>query len=157
MKSKRQLRDIDRKGVFLNDDLTPFRAKLTRVLRNDPTIGNVWTIEDTFRCNLSLEELDYYSRVEDEWFCMKCISNMFPFSQTSDDELNYLALPLGTDDNLADLYDNCTSLNFRFTDNTEYFLSDKADPDDNLYKHLSMKSLFYTEEQFKHKFAVSTE
>ena len=45
MKSKGRLRDIDRKGVFLNDDLTPFRAKLTRVLRNDPTIGNVWTID----------------------------------------------------------------------------------------------------------------
>ena len=76
---------------------------------------------------------------------MKCISNMFPFSQTSDDELNYLTL--GTDDNLADLYN--TSLNFkpfRFTDNKEYFLTDKADPDDNLYKHLSMNSLFYTEE-----------
>ena len=62
--------------------------------------------------------------------------------------------------NLAEIYDNCTSLNFkpfRFTDNKEYFLTDKADPDDNLYKHLSMNSLFYTEEQFKHNFVVSTE
>ena len=50
MKSKRRLRDIDRKGVFLNDDLTPFRAKLTRVLRNDPTIGNVWTIDGRIFC-----------------------------------------------------------------------------------------------------------
>ena len=33
MKNKRRLRDLNRKGVFLNDDLTPFRAKLTRVLR----------------------------------------------------------------------------------------------------------------------------
>ena len=54
---------------------------------------------------------------------MKCISNMFPFCLTSDDELNYLAL--GFYDNLADLYDNCSTLNFkpfRFTDNKKYFL-----------------------------------
>ena len=68
---------------------------------------------------------------------------MFPFSQTSDDELNYLTL--GIDEYLVDLYSNWSSLNFkpfRFTDNKEY---------------LSMSSLFYTEEQFKHKFAVSNE
>ena len=69
---------------------------------------------------------------------------VFLLSQTSDDKLNYLALGLNFKP-------------FRFTDNKEYFLTDKADPDDNLYKHLSMNSLFYTEEQFKHKFAVSTE
>ena len=50
MKNKRRLRDLNRKGVFLNDDLTPFRAKLTRVLRNDPTIGNVWTIDGRIFC-----------------------------------------------------------------------------------------------------------
>ena len=53
---------------------------------------------------------------------MNCTSDMFPFSQTSDDELNYLTL--GIDDNLADLCDNCSSLNFKpftFIDNKEYF------------------------------------
>ena len=50
MKNKRRLRDLNRKGVFLNDDLTPFRAKLTRVLRNDPTNGNVWTIDGRIFC-----------------------------------------------------------------------------------------------------------
>ena len=50
---------------------------------------------------------------------MKCTSDMFPFSQTNDDELNYLTL--GIDGNLGDLFDNCSSLN-------------KADPDDNFYK-----------------------
>ena len=50
MKNKRRLRDLDRKGVFLNDDLTPFRAKLARTLRNVSTIGNVWTIDGRIFC-----------------------------------------------------------------------------------------------------------
>ena len=41
MKNKRRLRDLDWKGVFLNDDLTPFRAKLARKLRHDSTIGKL--------------------------------------------------------------------------------------------------------------------
>ena len=39
----------------------------------------------------------------------------------------------------------------------EYILTDVADPDDNFYKHLSMNSLYYTEEKFKHKFALPKE
>ncbi|MEG7522313.1 MAG: hypothetical protein M3H12_04330 [Chromatiales bacterium] len=50
MTNMRRLRDLDRKGVFLNDDLTLFCAKLARVLRNDVTIGNVWTIDGRFHC-----------------------------------------------------------------------------------------------------------
>ena len=83
---------------------------------------------------------------------MKCISNIFPFNHISEDELNDLSL--GIKDNVADLYDNCSSLNFepfRFTDNKGYFNTDKADPDNNCYQHLSTNSLYYTEEQFKPK------
>ena len=108
--------------------------------------------------NLTVVELDHYSHIENEWFCVKCTSDMFPFSQTNDDELNYLTL--GIDGNLGDLFDNCSSLNFKpftFTDNKEYFLTDKADPDDNFYKHVSPNSLYYTDEQFKHKFALTSE
>ena len=81
------------------------------------------------------------------------ITNEFPFNISGD-------LPLGIDDNLAGLYDNCSSLNFEpftFTNNNGYFITDNADPDDNLYKHMSTNSLYYTEEQFKHKFAGSKE
>ena len=49
--------------------------------------------------NLTVVELYHYSHIEDEWFCVKCTSDMFPFSQTNDDELNYLTL--GIDDNLG--------------------------------------------------------
>ena len=90
---------------------------------------------------------------------MKCISNIFHFNHISEDKLNYLSL--GIKDNVADLYDNCSSLNlhpFRFTDNKGYFNTDKADPDNNFYQHLSTNSLYYTEEQFKQtKFAKSKE
>ena len=55
------------------------------------------------RCaDLNIAELEYYSHVEDDWFCRHCISNMFPFTQISDDELHYLSM--GIDDNLIDLY-----------------------------------------------------
>ena len=91
---------------------------------------------------------------------MKCISNIFPFNHISEDELNYLSL--GIKDNVADLYDNCSGLNFelfRFTDfdNKGYFNTDKADPDNNFYQHLSTNSLYYTEEQFKQKISKSKE
>ena len=69
-------------------------------------------------------------------------------------------LSLDIDDNLVDLFDNCSSLNFEqftFTDNKGYFVTDKADPDEHVYKHMSTNSLYYTEEQFKHKFAVPKE
>ena len=54
MKHKRRLRDLDRRGVFLNDDLTPFRAKLARALRNDSTIGKVWTIDGRILCTITV-------------------------------------------------------------------------------------------------------
>ena len=41
--------------------------------------------------NLSAVEFEYLSLSEDEWFCMKCISNIFPFNDISEDELNYLS------------------------------------------------------------------
>ena len=46
-----------------------------------------------------------------------------------------------------------SSLNFEpftFTDNKGYFVTDKVDPDEHFYKHMSTNSLYYTEEQFKH-------
>ena len=77
---------------------------------------------------------------------------MFPLSDISGD------LSLGIADNLAVQY-NSSSLNFEpftFTDNKGYFITDNADPDDNLYKHICLQ-IVYTEEQFKHKFSVSKE
>ena len=108
--------------------------------------------------NLSAVEFEYLSLSEDEWFCMKCISYIFPFNDISEDELNYLSF--GIEDNVADLYDNCSSLNFEpfmFTDNKGYFNTDQADPDNNFYQHLSPDSLYYTEEQFKQKIAKPKE
>ena len=43
-KSKRKLRDTNRKGVYINDDLIPLRAKLARIIRNDPSTQSVWSI-----------------------------------------------------------------------------------------------------------------
>ena len=39
-KSKRKLRDTNRKGVYINDDLIPLRAKLARILRNMKSVQN---------------------------------------------------------------------------------------------------------------------
>ena len=122
--------------------------------------------------NLSTAQLSNISNTDEDWYCQKCLNDTFPFSSlTNEDITNNITnefpfnnisgdLPLGIDDNLADLYDNCSSLNFEpftFTNNKGYFMTDNADPDDNFYKHMSTNSLYYTEEQFKHKFAGSKE
>ena len=63
---------------------------------------------------------------------------MFPFRNFSGD------LSLGIDDNLADLYDNCSSLNFEpftFTDNKAYFITGNVDPDENCCNHVSTNRL----------------
>ena len=89
---------------------------------------------------------------------MKCISNTLPFNHIGEDELNDLSL--GIEDNVADLYDNCSNLNFepfKFNDNKGYFNTDKADPDNNFYQDMSTNNLYYTEEQFKQKFVKSKE
>ena len=79
---------------------------------------------------------------------------MFPFTQISDDELHYLSI----DDNLIDLYDNCSGLNyepFKCSETNEYFTTDKIDPDNNVHNKLDVSSLYYTEEQFKNKYRSS--
>ena len=108
--------------------------------------------------DLPAVEFEYLSPIEDELFCMKCISNTFPFINISEDELNYLSL--GIEDNVSALYENSSKLKFepfKFTDNKGYFNTDKADPDNNFYQHLSTNSLYYTEEQFKQKVAKPKE
>ena len=55
------------------------------------------------------------------------------------------------------LQDNCIDLNFdpftyTCTDDKQYFLSDKVDPDNNFYSKLTVDSLYFTEEQFKQQF-----
>ena len=51
MRNKRKLRENDkRRGVYVNEDLTPLRAKMSRVLRNDPAIKKVWTIDGRIFC-----------------------------------------------------------------------------------------------------------
>ena len=92
------------------------------------------------------------SNTDEDWYCQKCLNDTFPFSSlslTNEDITNTINnefpfnnisrgdLPLGIDDNLADLYDNCSSLNFEpftFTNNKGYFITDNAD--DNFYKHV---------------------
>ena len=106
------------------------------------------------RCSdLNIAELEYYSHVDDDWFCRNCMSIMFPFTQISDDELHYLSV--GIDDNIIDVYDNCSGLNyepFKCSETKEYFTTDKIDPDNNVHNKLDVCSLYYTEEQFKYKF-----
>ena len=60
--------------------------------------------------NLSIAELENHSHTEEDWFCMNCISHLFPFSQIADEEFIYLSM--GIDDNLIDLFDNCSDLNY---------------------------------------------
>ena len=103
--------------------------------------------------NLSIAELENHSHTEEDWFCMNCISHLFPFSQIADEEFIYLSM--GIDDNLIDLFDNCSDLNyepFKHAVSKDYFVTDNIDPDNNLHNTLSVSSLYYTDDQFKHTF-----
>ena len=64
------------------------------------------------------------------------------------------------DSNDDNIIDNGTDLNFdpftyTCTDDKKYFLSDKVDPDNNFFSKLTVDSLYFTEEQFKQKFAAT--
>ena len=64
------------------------------------------------------------------------------------------------DSNDDNIIDNGTDLNFdpftyTCTDDKQYFLSDKVDPDNNFFSKLTVDSLYFTEEQFKQKCASS--
>ena len=64
------------------------------------------------------------------------------------------------DSNDDNIIDNGTDLNFdpftyTCTDDKQYLLSDKVDPDNNFFSKLTVDSLYFTEEQFKQKFASS--
>ena len=52
MKNKRKLRDANRKGVYINDDMTPLRAKMARILRHDPSTQSVWSIDGRIFCTI---------------------------------------------------------------------------------------------------------
>ena len=71
--------------------------------------------------NLSGAQLSNISNTDEDWYCQKCLNDIFPFSSlTNEDITNTNVFPLcdisgdlslGIEDNLADLY-NCSSLNF---------------------------------------------
>ena len=102
--------------------------------------------------NLSLQELHDYLRKFNNWFCMQCLYTKFPFSNVSNDELIYHCF--GIDDDMVELYEECTDLNFQpfnYTENNEYFLGDNADQDINFYNRLQVDSRYYTDDQFNGK------
>ena len=52
MKNKTKLHDANRKGVYINDDLTPQRAKMARILCHDPSTQSVWSIDGRIFCTV---------------------------------------------------------------------------------------------------------
>ena len=59
MRNKRKLRENDkRRGVYVNEDLTPLRAKLSKVLRSDTAIKKVWSIDGRIFCVINEETPD---------------------------------------------------------------------------------------------------
>lgn len=53
LKSKKKLRDSDDyKNVFMHEDLTPLRAKLLKVVKEQTNVKSVFTREGIIHCNL---------------------------------------------------------------------------------------------------------
>ena len=83
---------------------------------------------------------------------MHCLATIFPFSNVSNDELIYQCF--GIEDDMVELYKECTDLSFQlfnYTENNEYFICDNADPDINFYNRLQVDSDYYTDDQFNRK------
>ena len=51
-----------------------------------------------------------FSSASEDWFCNNCINKMFPFSDLTDQELNFNLS--GVDDDIIDLYEQCSHLNY---------------------------------------------
>ena len=65
MRNKRKFRENDkRRGVYVNEDLTPLRAKMSRVLRNDHAIKKVWTIDGRIFCLITEEGRETKKTIE---------------------------------------------------------------------------------------------
>ena len=70
----------------------------------------------------------FHNNTNDEDITITNNNDVFPFNNISG------GLSVGIDDTLADMYDDCPSLNFEpstFTDNKGYFITGKAGPDYN--------------------------
>ena len=60
--------------------------------------------------NLTNEQFKKYSSTEEDWFCETCLNNLFPFGDLIDEELCFNMS--GVDDNLIELCEQCTHLNY---------------------------------------------
>ncbi|KAF0293454.1 hypothetical protein FJT64_008742 [Amphibalanus amphitrite] len=52
MRAKRILK-TKRKNVYIDEDLTPLRAKMFFALRKDPDVSAVWTIDGRIHCKMN--------------------------------------------------------------------------------------------------------
>ena len=65
MKSKKALRAIDAyHQTFVNDDLTPLRARMLRAIKNDGDVKRVWTIDGSFHCIITENNVEVKKRLE---------------------------------------------------------------------------------------------
>ena len=54
MKAKR-IPKAKRDKVYIDEDLTPLRAKMFHAMRNDPSVSAVWTIDGRLHCRVTLD------------------------------------------------------------------------------------------------------
>ena len=55
---------MDRWNVYINDDLTPMQAKITRKMRNDTSTNSVWTIDGRIFCTITENGKDVKKSIE---------------------------------------------------------------------------------------------
>lgn len=76
---------------------------------------------------------------------------MFPFSDLTDQELNFNLS--GVDDDIIDLYEQCSHLNyapFTYSEKNVHCIND-VDSDNNWYNIVNADSVYFTEDEFNKK------
>ena len=96
-------------------------------------------------------ELQYYGSLSSDWYCRECITSTFPFGGLNEEELD-LFLNRDAPGKLQDIYIKCQDLNFepfKFIDFNSNDPDADIDPDNNFYNHVTVDSLYYTEQQLE--------
>ena len=66
----------------------------------------------------------------------------------------------GINEEMLELYEECTDLNFQpymYTEHNDYLIDDEADPDNNFFNRLHVDSHYYTDDQFNRKCHTNAE
>ena len=100
--------------------------------------------------NLENKEVRRILKNDSSWYCSLCL-HAIPFQNITDQELRFLNTEHNMEPTLFNLFEQCSDLNFKPFDITEYNCCDfetNIDPNNNFYNNIRTPCKYYTEDQF---------